>query len=384
MPRDSKPPRLWWRKPRKAAKGRSAEKGVWVVLANGRQHSTGCGKSDRKGAERALAEWITTAHRAPRKQRAISEIPIADVLNIYLQDVVPKIATAVKASGRIERLIDWWGGMMLEDVTGTKCREFTSTKTDGAARRELQDLQAAINHHHREGLHREEVLVTLPPAGEPRERWLTRQEVAKLLRICLHTPEIQEGQATDKRPLRHLARFILFALYTGSRPGDVCSASFKVASDRSVIDMEAGMFYRKPSGKRATKKRQPTIPLPKRLMAHLRRWQALDADYVVEFDGGGVKRIKTAFRRLLEKAKLEPGIVPYTLRHTCATWMMQRATPTWQVAGYLGTSEAMIIKHYAHHHPEHQRAAAESVTQRTPNDKTRTNRNNVVQFATKS
>ena len=29
----------------------------------------------------------------------------------------------------------------------------------------LQDLQAAIGYHHREGLHRETVLVTLPPAG---------------------------------------------------------------------------------------------------------------------------------------------------------------------------------------------------------------------------
>lgn len=383
MPRDPKPPRLWYRKARKARKGRSAEKGVWVVLANGLQISTGCGKGETAGAEKFLSDYIVSRHKAPRRQRGIDEIPLSDVLVIYLDDVVPKLATKKKAEGRIDRLNEWWGDFHLSEVTGAKCREYISTKTDGAARRELQDLQAAINHHHREGLHREEVLVTLPPAGEPRERWLTRQEVAKLLRICLHTPEVQEGQPTDKRPLRHLARFILFALYTGSRPGDVCSASFKVAADRSVIDLDTGLFYRKPSGKRATKKRQPTIPLSQRLQAHLRRWQAKGADYVVEFDKAGVKSIKTAFYRAVGLAGLGPDVVAYTLRHTCATWMMQRATPTWQVAGYLGTSEAMIIKHYAHHHPEHQRAAAESVTQRNPNDKTRTNRQNVVQFETK-
>lgn len=384
MPRESKPPRLWYRKARKARKGRSAEKGVWVVLADGVQVSTGCGKGEAKGAEKFLADYIGTRHKAPRRQRGIDEIPLSDVIVIYLDDVVPGLATKKKAEARLDRLNEWWGALPLSEVTGAKCREYVSTKKDGAARRELQDLQAAINHHHKEGLHREEVRVTLPPAGEPRERWLTRQEVAKLLRICLHKPEIQEGQPTDKRPLKHLARFILFALYTGSRPGDVCSASFKVAADRSVIDLDTGLFYRKPSGKRATKKRQPTIPLSQRLQAHLRRWQAKGADYVVEFDGAGVKSIKTAFAALMKAAELPGEVVPYTLRHTCATWMMQRATPTWQVAGYLGTSEAMIIKHYAHHSPEHQRAAAESVTQRIPNDKTRTNRQNVVRFETKT
>jgi integrase len=165
--------------------------------------------------------------------------------------------------------------MMLDEVTGASCRQFTSTKGIGAARRELQDLQAAINHHHHEGLDREIVLVTLPKAGVARERWLTRQEVAKLIRICLHTPEIQDGKHTDKQPLRHLARFILFALYTGSRPGDIFTASFKVASNRGYIDLHSGLFYRKPSGKRATNKRQPTTPLPRRLIAHLKRWKQM-------------------------------------------------------------------------------------------------------------
>ncbi len=374
MPRDSKPPRLWYRKPRRAKEGRSAEKGVWVILHNGRQVSTGCGKSDRAGAERALAEHITASHVIPRKQRRIEEIPIADVLNLYLQDVVPTLATAKKAAGRIDRLLDWWGTMMLDEVTGAACRQFTATKGKGAARRELQDLQAAINHHHHEGLHREIVLVTLPTAGEARQRWLTRQEAAKLIRICLHTREVQDGQPTDKRPLRHLARFILFALYTGSRPGDVFTASFVVASNRSVIDLDSGLFYRKPPGKRATNKRQPTTPLPKRLIAHLRRWKSMGADYVVEFDGKPVSSIKTGFARLLEIAQLPAAIVPYTLRHTCATWKKRQGVPSWEVAGFLGTSEAMVEKHYGHHDPTHLKSAAEAGTQRTPNDKPRTQR----------
>jgi integrase len=268
--------------------------------------------------------------------------------------------------------------MMLDEVNGAACRQFTSTKGNGAARRELQDLQAAINHHHREGLHREIVLVTLPKASEARQRWLTRQEAAKLIRICLHTAEIQDGQQTDKRPLRHLARFILFALYTGSRPGDIFTASFKAAANRSVIDLDYGLFYRKPTGKRATNKRQPTTPLPRRLIAHLKRWRQMNAEYVVEFDGQPVKSIKTAFTHLLDIAQLPAGIVPYTLRHTCATWKKQEGVPSWEVAGFIGTSEAMVEKHYGHHDPVHLKNAAEVGTQRSPSDKQRREREKTV------
>lgn len=365
MPREAKGPHLWWRKPRKAKAGRYAEKGAWVIIVNGRHHSTGCGKGDRESAERALAEFITASHSVPRRQRRIDEIPVADVLSLYAQDVVPGLATSIKATARIDRLIDYWGGMMLDEVTGAACRQFAATRTVGAARRELQDFQAAINYHHREGLHREEVLVTLPPAGQPRERWLTRKEVAHLLRICLHTTEVQEGEATKKRPLRHLARYILFALYTGSRPGDAFNASFYAGSTRGYLDLEAGKFYRKPPDKRETNKRQPTTPIPERLMVHLRRWKASPHQktkpvYVVEFDGQPVKSIKVAFARLLDKAELPAGIVPYSFRHTCATWKKRDGVPSWEVAGFLGTSEAMIEKHYGHHDPAHLKTAAEA------------------------
>ena len=48
--------------------------------------------------------------------------------------------------------------------------------TAGAARRELEDLRAAINHYRREGLCSEVVSVVLPSRPPARERWLTRSE----------------------------------------------------------------------------------------------------------------------------------------------------------------------------------------------------------------
>src|SRR5579871_1404678 len=136
--------------------------------------------------------------------------------------------------------------MMLCDVTSAACREYVRFRGNtGGARRDLEDLRAAINHHAKEGFHRGIVRVALPDKGPPRDRWLTRAEVAALLWACWRAREVQTVHRgrnkgvrceTDKRPLRHIARFILIGLYTGSRAGAIASASPYRAAGRSFVD----------------------------------------------------------------------------------------------------------------------------------------------------
>jgi hypothetical protein len=71
---------------------------------------------------------------------------------------------------------------------------------------------------------------------------------------------------TGKRPLRHVARFTLIGLYTGTRAGAIATASPYRAEGKSFVDLEAGIFNRRAIGKRATTKRQTPVPLPNRLL----------------------------------------------------------------------------------------------------------------------
>ena len=64
---------------------------------------------------------------------------------------------------------------------------------------------------------------------------------------------------TDRRPLQHVARFILMAVYTGTRSGAITSASISRGVGRSFVDLERGIYYRLAEGNRETKKRQPPI-----------------------------------------------------------------------------------------------------------------------------
>jgi hypothetical protein len=77
---------------------------------------------------------------------------------------------------------------------------------------------------------------------------------------------------TDRRPLRHVARFILIGIYTRAS-GSIAAASPYPENGRSFVDLEGGIFYRKRIGKRATKKRQTPAPIPPRLLSHMRRWK---------------------------------------------------------------------------------------------------------------
>jgi Phage integrase family len=55
-------------------------------------------------------------------------------------------------------------------------------------------------------------------------------------------------------------------------------------------------------------------------------------------------------------------VTPHTLRHTAATWLMQRGVPIWQAAGFLGMSAEMLERTYGHHHPDYLKGAADAIT----------------------
>lgn len=303
---------------------------------------------------------------------------MAEVLAIYDADCREKQANKRTFDGRIVRLTDHFGDMFLADINGQTCRDYVAKRGSvGGARRDLEDLRAAINHHAKEGLHRGLVRVALPPKGQPRERWLSRNEVARLVWACWRYREHQrrhrgkdKGKVlpTGKRPLQHIAHFILIAVYTGTRAGAVADASPYKDEGRAWVDLDAGLFYRLAEGKRATNKRQPPVPLPSHLLAHMRRWQRkqIATSHFIEHRGKPVKEVNKGFAKAVELAALDGPVTPHTLRHTAATWLMQNGVEMWEAAGYLGMSEDTLRKVYGHHHPDYMRGAAEGIRRRKP------------------
>jgi len=327
----------------------------------------------------------------------------------------------VTTMGFINKLLEFWGLKTLDMVKGSTCREYVTWRTSqklhhakggeaakkrvtvGTARRELETLRAAINFYHAEFTLHAVPKVTLPEKSVPRERWLTRSEAARLLGAALgfvwdvelgawKTEPAQPGGGRARRLVRrdrltrsrrrHIARFILIGLYTGTRHEAIQRLQWHPNTSGGWFDLERGLIYRRGVGERETKKRRPPARIVHRMMPHLHRWACLDRElskvltaklgesvnvlHVVHTtSGAGLSTpIRTGWEGCLEDAGLGPEVIPHTLRHTAATWQMQAGTDFWEAGGMLGMTVETLQNVYGHHHPDFQDNAAKAFSAR--------------------
>lgn len=363
MPRQTKPARLWLRP---ASEDREA---VWIILHNGRQISTGCGNDDRQGAERSLNEYLAKQFsETPKpKQRAAEEIFVAEVVAAYLKAKGASVARPRALAQRMESILAWWEEKTLSDISRTTCKEYEDQRgSSSAARRELEDLRSAVNMAIADGVCRHTIIVTVPDAPPKRTSFLEPSEVAKLLWRAYRQCQTFKGQPTKRHPSRHVARFIICALYTGSRSARIWRASFEKQEGRPYVDVERGLFHRTWQGENVPQnKRAPVQRIPPRLLAHLRRWRRLGARYVCEYQGRAADP-KKAFARLVRAVfpDADKNVVRHTFRHTAATWLMQRRADKFEAAGYLGMTLKTLESTYGHHHPDHQSSVGDAFSKK--------------------
>jgi integrase len=315
---------------------------TWLILDGQKQVNAG---PDLATAEDALRRYLSAKHSAGIGKggpRETSEILIADALTIYMRDVAPGTSRPRDVAFQCERLLKFFGGMVLVSLNAAACKAYAAqSSTNSMARRDLEVLRAAINYHRKEGLHDRIVSVWLPDAAPARERWLSRGEVAALL-----------WRLWRRGHSQHVAKFALLALYSGRRSSVVCAASFQRKTGCSWIDTRGGMLL-PPERVRKTKKRNPPIPLPRRLLAHLRRWERAGQRHAVEWgDHRSINRVDRVLREAAAEAGISGVITPHVLRHTAATWLVTAGVDLFQCSRFLGMSVQTLEKTYAHYAPE--------------------------------
>lgn len=356
MPTPSRPPRLILRR-------RADGPASWQIRDEGKRIATGCPASDRMEAEKALAAYIAEKHDPTgRRNHDPDRVSVADVLNLYVQHAGASVSRPAALGGRIDALLTHFGRMSLSDVNAGQCRAYAARRgSQSAARRELEDLRAAIGHHRREGLHDRIISVTLPPRPKARERWLSRSEIARLIWAAWRFRQRDRGRGEGRHVRRHVARFIVTAIYSASRSGAILDASYEPLPGRGLVDLDVGVWHRLPDQAVETQKRRPSIRVPVRLLAHMRRWRANGARHVVEFDTQPVELIKKAFAAVAKDAGL-PDVTAHVLRHSAITWAMMAGSDPWAIGGYSGMSPKMVELVYGHFSPSHLGAVGETLT----------------------
>jgi integrase len=267
MPRPTAPPRLYLRKRRDGA-------AQWIILDAGRQISTGASADDRRKAEKALETYLGRKHQPEFGDGHPARVAIADALAVYSEKHAPTTRRPDLIGGAALKLAEFFAGKNAATITAAVCNDYVAWRgaqrdaraKDGSgkrvsastARRELVVLSAALRWCWKHGLLDRPIPVTLPPQPAPRERHLTRAEAAQLLWGALGWDA--NGKRHPFRINRHLARFILVGLYTGTRHDAILRLQWMPNTTGGWIDLKAGVLYRRPRG--AVERGKRPLPFP--------------------------------------------------------------------------------------------------------------------------
>jgi integrase len=316
-----------------------------------KRHSTG--ETGREAAELYRAHWLIERQRAGGgRPTAGVAMTIDAALDDYLAEHVEvKCLTADRIRSKIANLKAFFAGRRIDEIDIPMCRAYVAARrhdgpmkigrkpaADGTIRGELgSTLVPAINHAVRwKRLSRDAVpYVEMPAAPESRHRWLTHNELTRLLAGA------RERDTT-------LYRFVMLSYWTGARRRAIETLR------RDQVDLTGGLIYLNPRGRQATNKRRPTIPVPPELRPLLEEIMAETPPAIYLL--GAPRQLWYPFRALCDGLGLT-DVTPHTLRHTRATHMLQAGKDPWAVAGLLGDRLQTIVDTYGHHCPEHLRGA---------------------------
>lgn len=384
-------------RPRKAARLKSRIRDgevVWFVVDGSRETRIGVGERGRIEAEKALGSYISAKHAADRTNvKDPDNVKVEAVLIRYLDEHGDKVKSRATLAYATTPLLNFWETKTCGEINRTSCQDYVAWRcaqrqgnykdqskappvSPSTARRELGVLQAALNFCHTDGMLERSVPVTLPPASQGRTRFLTRDEAAALLWGALGFYRDKDGKVRRARPAptfgklietpedteiaRHIGRFILIGLYTGTRHEAILRLRWAVSKTDGYVDLKRGILYRAGTDEQQTNKRRNPVKIPARLMFHLRRWQKLGSrsGHIIEWRGKPIKQERAAFNTARRRAGLDDSVTPHVLKHTCATWLLWAGVPLWEVASYLSTTEKVIQDTYGQHSPHFQTNAA--------------------------
>lgn len=404
MPRPTKGARLYY----------SRKDDRWLIRDSGRpDEGTGCAFGEHEAAEQKFQEYLARKYTPDFGKGDPARVSVLDVLTAYTKEHAPHTARPDVVKSANPHLGLFFAGKMVADLTPNTCRAYATWRTaqpqarfkvgpgyryqtldqvprvgSQTALRELGVLSAAIGYAHAEHRLLYPVVIAMPDKKPSRERWLSRSEAARLLWAALGFRHVAsdritrreiwhrtvEDQAVSKAARaggakadgksRHVARFILTGLYTGTRHEAILRLKWLPTTEGGYVDLRGGILYRRGQAEGESSKRRTPVPLSKRLQAHMRRWKGQSVSHVVEFDGLPLDRLRRAWTTARLAAGLGEEVTPHILRHTFATWAVREGVSFGMVALALGTTERIVRDVYGHHAPEHMRGVVEAVSAR--------------------
>lgn len=312
-------------------------RGKWAVVwsENGVTKRSSLRTADRDEAERRFKD----RGRLLARQHQSGELTVADIVLAYADDLEERGKSGERVRYAMKRLREKFGVLRPDQVTKKLCREYIAERrdhgvSDGTIRTELGRLRSALVAHDK----RTAAEIELPPDPGARERWITREEYARL----------RDATRSD-----HMRLFVVLALATAARKGAILQLTW----DR--VDFETGRIN---LGKRVGNKGRGVKPMTPEARRELEKaYAGRTCGYVIEYAGKPLGSIDAAFARAVKRAGI-PKIGPHDIRRSAGRWMAEDGVPMAEIAAYLDHKDMKVtIKHYAVFSPDFLAGAARSL-----------------------
>jgi integrase len=295
-------------------------------------------------AQQFFAGWLHEKARDPKRPPSVKVI-----LQSYLKE---HIKDQESRDYKIcERMITAFGDALVDTLTADRIDAYCASRgvSTPTQRRELSTLIAALNHARKQRRIDPALIpvISLPEAGAPKTSSFSEEQLELILKLS--TPKAGERAS-------RIHRFIWIAAETASRRAAVETLEWR------QVDLKAGVirFADELGGKVRKRKRRVTVPISSRLMEKLIEWKAEAVSDLVLDNSSGVFRHWTSLISKAARASKDSSLIdltPHDLRRTWATLAAKAGVSMWDIAGILGDSLPVVIKHYAHHSPDYLRKA---------------------------
>jgi integrase len=322
---------------------RDGSAGNWYVAwSQGRRTPRrSMGTSDKAVAIERMNVFIPAMLAELSNKPDKTEVTIAHVLNQYRDDHGSEVHSKITSDRAIDQLLAYYKDATVADINASTNKQYEKDMRgkglgNSSINRIRNTLRAALKHAVKSDLIVAAPFIPTLDEPPPQERWLTRKEVAQLLR------------AVKLERLYYMRLFILVGLYTGARKAAILSLAWdQVDFDEGRIDFRRR--DKKGNVLPQTNKRRIDAPAIDKLMAFLRyAKKRAKGEHVIMHRGRKLGTVQEAFENAVKRAGLK-NVSIHTLKHTAITWMLRSGVPPWQVSGLTATSLATITKVYGKH-----------------------------------
>lgn len=316
--------------------------GTWIARwrdEDGRQRYQSLGHADVVSYEDAQAKARAWRKGLAAGVEATGTETVEDACKAYVADlrVEGREDAAVDAEGRFNRTVygTSFGKLKLATLRTAKIKDWRARLDMGAAskNRTLTALKAALN---------KAVADRLVEAGKAIE-WRQVKPLEAKNRREVYLDATQRRRLIEHMP-KELQSFMGALYLTALRPGALAEAKVE------DFDARSGSLYIRAHDKGHGERTIALSADAKALMRKEAKGKLPLAPLFAQPDGNHWLRglWSEAIRDAIRPAKLPPGTVAYSLRHSAITDLLTAGADPLTVCKQAGTSMVMLEKHYAH------------------------------------